>query len=250
MDWVMFIIKFLILFTVVAGVTIFVLKKVLFDSTQGAVNRLNRETDGVLKKQKELNEKIKQANEELDKRRKEADALVSKMTEDAEEKAKEEREKILKRARMEGEEIIAKAERRKEEIRQVLQKEMDMKALDFTVLILAEVLGEKSLKRLDENLVEEFMAGLDKVDMSKIDGSVKSAEVLTAYPLEKKFREQISEILRKKLNREITIEVKEDKKIIGGIILKFATLALNGSLAHMIKESGLVIKEKVEKGLL
>ena len=47
---------------------IFFLKKILFDSTQGAVNRLNRETEAVRAKQAELNEKIKQANEELEER--------------------------------------------------------------------------------------------------------------------------------------------------------------------------------------
>ena len=38
----MFIIQFLVLMTVVCGTLIFFLKKLLFDSTQGAVNRLNR----------------------------------------------------------------------------------------------------------------------------------------------------------------------------------------------------------------
>ena len=107
----MMILQFLVLMFVVNGVLIFFLRKSLFDSTQGAVNRLNRETADVRSKQSELNKKLKEANQELEKRRGEADSLVAKMQEDAEKKATEEREKIIKKARVDGEEIISKAQK-------------------------------------------------------------------------------------------------------------------------------------------
>jgi len=242
------IIQFLVLTFVVSGVIIFALKKTMYDSTQGAVNRLNKETEEVRAKQAELNEKIKQANEELQKRQKEADALVAKMKEEAEEKAKKEREKLLTKARQEGEEIIAKAQGTKDAIRRAIEKEMDMKAVDVTTTILNNVLSQKAKEALHDCLFSEFLEELQKVDMSVITQAVTEAEVITATPLDKKFKEKLSEVLKTKMKKDISIKTAEDPHIISGTILRFGSLRLDGSLQNFIKQAALTQKEKIEKG--
>lgn len=246
----MLIVQFLVLFGIVFGVSIFFLKKILFDSTQGAVNRLNRETEEVRAKQAELNEKIKQANEELELRRKEADALTSKMAEDAQEKAKKEREEILKKTRAEAEDIINKAQRTKEDMRKAIEKDVEMKALDFNVVLLREVLGDKSLKALEESLISEFIESLTQIDMDMIGDGVATAEVSTGTPLDPKFKNRLSDVLQKRLGRTITVSEIIDKKVISGMILKFGSLKLDGSLRSSLRERGTEIKEKLEKGVI
>lgn len=243
----MLIIQFLVLTAIVSGVIIFVLKKTLYDSTQGAVNRLNKETEEVRAKQAELNEKIKQANEELEKRRKEADALVAKMTEDAQEKAKEEREKLVTKARQEGEEIIAKAQATKDAMRKTVEKELEMKLVDFSVDVLNVILSQKAKVALHECLVEEFMNELEKIDTSVITQNVNEAEIITAVAIDKKNKEHLSALLKTKMNREISIKASEDPTIVSGALIKFGSLSLDGSLRNFIKEAGTVLKEKVEK---
>src|SRR3989338_3851340 len=171
----MMIIQFLIVQSIFFGILIFILKKVLVSDTEGAVNRLNRDTEKVRAQHKELNEKIKQANEELEKRKAESEALVRKMREEAEEKAKEEREKFLNKVRQEGEEIINKAQRSKDELRKTIEREMDMKAVDFTVTILNEVLSQQAQKSLNDQLFAEFVQRLENVDMEMIGAEVNSA---------------------------------------------------------------------------
>ena len=243
----MLIIQFLVLTAVVSGVIIFVLKKILYDSTQGAVNRLNKETEDVRAKQAELNEKIKQANEELDKRRKEADALVAKMTENAQEKAKEEREKLGNKARQEGEEIIAKAQATKDAMRKAVEKELEIKLVDFSTEVLSVVLSQKAKAVFHEALIEEFMNELEKIDATVITQDVHEAEIITAAPIDKKNKERLSAVLKAKMKREINIKASEDPKLVSGALIKFGSLALDGSLRNFIKEAGTVIKEKVEK---
>jgi F0F1-type ATP synthase delta subunit len=244
------ILKVLVLGGVFIGVVIFTLKKVLFDSTQGAVNRLNTETETVRAKQAELNEKIKQANEELAKRRAEADALLAKMKEDAASKASEEREKIIKKAREDSEEIISKAQKSKEDIRKVLEKEMEMKAIDFSIIMLNLVFSEKTNSALNDSLIEEFFQNLEKVDMSMVPEEIDAADVVAALPLADQMKNRLADILKGKLNRTIKINTEVDNKIIGGIILRFGSLALNGSLQYLLKEKGMEAKERLEKGLL
>lgn len=250
MNFVQLIIQFLVLTAVVSGVLIFVLKKVLFDSTQGAVNRLNRETEVVRSKQAELNEKIKQANEELARRRSEADALVVKMTDEAEQKAKEEREKIVNKARQEAEEIINKAQKTKGEIRRVLEQEINIKAIDFSAVVLNEILSKKGGTVLDESMIAEFLADLKQVDMTMIDEKLSSMDIVTAAPLSERYRNLLSEILREKLGRDIQVNVNVDPAILGGMVLKFGTLSLDGSLLARLHKKAEEVKEKLEKGLL
>jgi len=246
----MMIIQFLILTFVVSGVIIFFLKKILFDSTQGAVNRLNRETEEVRAKQAELNEKIKLANEELVKRRSEADELVNKMKEEAMEKANAEREKVIVKARSDAEEIISKAQRTKDEMRKVLEKEMEMKTMDFSGMILKEILSNMALKALNDSLIDEFLESLKNVDMDMISLDVTEAKISSPLPLSEPHKNRISDIIRQKLDREITIKAETDKTIMSGIVLEFGSLKLDGSLSNMVFKKGTELKEKIEKGLL
>ncbi len=242
--------QFLVLTGVISGVLIFFLKKVLFDSTQGAVNRLNRETEDVRKKQAELNEKIKQANEELTTRRQEADELVTKMKENAHEKAMEEREKIITKARADAEEIINKAQQTKADMRKVVEQETEMKQIDYAAMILHDILEEKALLTLNDALTDDFLNSLESVDMEMISKDVNEAEVVSIAKLDDRHLKKFQEILDKKLGRPIKISLSEDRKMIGGVVLKFGSLALDGSLAHMVLEKGTELKELKEKGLI
>ena len=249
MSWAL-ISQFLILTAIVSGVLIFFLKKILFDSTQGAVNRLNKETEGVRTQQVELNEKIKAANEELKKRRAEADALVAKMNEAAQEQARKEREELFKKARVDGEEIIIKAQQTKEAMRKELEKEMKVKSIDFTVFMLAELFSEKTRESLHDSLTAEFLENLLNVDMEMIQEDVKTAEIISTLPFSEKFQKRLAEILMKKLGRKVEIKTQEDKVLVAGVILKFGGLSLDGSFIAMLKEKAEDVKDRIERGLI
>ena len=244
----MWIWQFLIIQTIFFGVVIFVLRKVLLGDTQSHINRLAQERESSKKKQAESEEKLKLANQELEKRRKEADLLVQKMAQEAEEKAKEEREKIVVKARTESEEIIAKAIKTKDDMRKVVQKETEIKLVDFTIDLLTSVIGEKGKGVLDDHMIGEFLKELEKVDMSMIGLDVKSAEILTAVSIKEQHRNKLNQIIQSKLTREIKIEEKIDSKIVSGAILRFGSLVLDGGLHNAMKEKGIGMKENIEKG--
>ena len=246
MNWVLML-QFLILTTIVLGVGAFFLKTMLFNTTEGAVNHLNKETELVRGKQVELDKKIKEANEELEKKKKESQDLINKMTITAEEVAKVEREKIVNKARAEGEEIIAKAEARKDDIRKALEKEMDTKAVDFTIEILNTVLSQKAQGALEDKLNHEFLETLRTVDMALIGEDVHSAEIITANTLAEDVKTEVAKILKEKLKREITVQTANDPKVVSGMILRFGSLNLDGSLAALLRSNAIALKEKVEK---
>ena len=241
------IVQFLVLTFIVSGVILFFLHRTLISSTEGAVHRLNSETEQVRAKQSELTEKIKQANEELEKRKKEAQELANKMTLDAEEKAKEEREKLVNKARAEGEEIIAKAQRTKDQIRAVIQKDLEIKLIDTCVDIISATLSDEAQGGMDEQLAKEFNESVRKVEMDMVAPDISTAEVVTARTINPAVVTELAAIIKQKLNRDINITTSIDPKLVAGLVLKFGSLTLDGSLQNLLKEKSTQMKEKIER---
>jgi len=243
-------IKAIVFGMIFTGILGFFFVRFAAKSTDTALSRLDRETEAVRKKQIELTDKIKQANEELTKRRSEADALVAKMKEDAADVAQKEREKIVNKARQDAEEIINKAQRTKEDMRKVIEEEMHIKAIDFTVLMLNEIFSERIKKAVNHDMIEEYLDGLQKVDMGIVDAAISDAEVLTVEPMEPEMQKRLGEIILKGLGRPLNLKLEVDKSILAGIVLRFGNLKLDGSLYNILKEKGIEMKERIERGLL
>lgn len=215
-------------------------------STEGATARLNEEIAKASAKQAELNMKIKKADEELEKRREEAKQLIEKMRAQAEEELKAEREKIIGKARQESEEIIAKAQNAKEKMKIELEKEFDIRLIDYAGQILNAVLNEKAVKSLGETLNEDFLLSLEGVDMSRITADVKSVDLITLKSVDANFKGRLETILKKKLGRDLAVNASVDPEIGGGAILKFGSMALDGSLHNAIREKCVKLKEAVD----
>lgn len=241
-----FIFQFLVLMGVVTGGLIFVMKKMFFSRIETAKNQLDEQSEAARQKQAELNRKIKEADEELNRRRSEADALAKKMVTEAEEKVKEEREKIIHKARAEGEEIITKAQMTKDKIRKEIEMEMELKAIAYATNIVNHVLDQKGRGALDRQLQEDFLQGLEKIDMSQLNSEVGAAEVITVSPVDSMVLDRIAATLKSKLKKDLQVTNRVDPQYMAGIVLKLGTLGLDGSLRNMIKESAGLFKQKVE----
>ncbi len=246
MNLIEFIFSFLVLMGVVGGVVIFFLKKLLFKDIENAKNSLYEQAEAARLKQAELNKKIKEADEELAKRRQEADNLTKKMLSEAEDKVKLERESMVNKARLEGEEIITKAQMTRDKIRKEIEVEMELKAIGYGVEMLNSIMEKRTRGALDAQLVEEFLQGLEKVEMGHINLSSGGVELTTTQPLEASLTAKLQQLLNTKLKQTIAITYKQDPAIMGGAILRIGTLGLDGSLRNMIKEAGAKYKQRVE----
>ncbi|HSA31959.1 MAG TPA: F0F1 ATP synthase subunit delta [Candidatus Omnitrophota bacterium] len=250
MELGMLMIKAIVFGMILTGVLGFVFWRFASKSTETALSRLDRETEAVRQKQIELTDKIKQANEELMKRRAEADALVAKMKEDASETAQKEREKIVNKARQDAEEIINKAQRTKEDMRKVIEQEMHLKAIDFTVLMMNEIFSDRIKKAVNRDLIEEYLDGLQKVDMSIVDDAITETEITTVETIEPDIQKRLEEIIVSRLGRPLQLKLNADRSVLAGIVIRFGNLRLDGSLYNLLKEKGIEMKERLERGLL
>ncbi len=247
MDWEL-IIKFLVLTVIISAGLIFALHRVLISSVDGAKQRLDKEAEAARVRQAELSQKIKEADEELSRRRQELDTIEKKLKSDLEASASKEKEAILTKARQEGEEIISKAQNSRDQLKKDIERTMELKIIDYSSKILTDILSVKSRNGLDRVLAEEFVEKLKNVDMSRIGPDVNSADLVTAAPLDPKLQSDIAAVLDSKLSRKISLNAKTDPSIIGGVVIQFGSLLLDGSLKNALRSSSVALKQEAEKG--
>lgn len=241
------IVQFLIMTAVISGAIIFALYLVLIKTVDGAKQRLDRDAEAARERERELNQKIKEADAELQRRQKELDIMERKMRQELEEKAAKQKDEIIQKARTEAEEIITKAQNAKEGIRRDIEKNMEIKIVDYSVRVINDVFSITVKDAIDRQLFTEFIDQLKKVDMSRLGPDVKTADVITANPLDQSSLNEIVKVFKERASRELKLNPKIDKTIVGGVILQFESLLLDGSLQNAFKTSANAIKAQVEK---
>ncbi len=244
------IIQFLVLTALVSGAIIFVLHRVFVSSVDGAKQRLERDAESARAREAELNRKIRQADEELAQRRKELDALGQKMKGELEAEAVKHKEELVNKARTEAEDIITKAQNAAETIRRDIERQMEMRIIDYSEKVLNEVLSKRAKSALEKDLVEEFISQLKDVDMSKISLDIKSVDVVTSQQIGDAELKRITETIKSKIGREIAVQSKIEDGHISGVVIQFGSLHLDGSLKNAVKEAAFTLKAEVEKDYL
>ncbi len=241
------IIQFLILTVLISGGIIFALYMVLIRTVDGAKQRLDRDAEAARQREAELNQKIKEADAELQQRKKELDLMEKKMRQEVEEQTHKQKEELINKARQEAEEISTKAQNAREQIRREIEKNMEIKIVDYAANITSDILSAKVKESLDKLLIAEFIEKLNQVDMSRIGADIKLADVISASPIPEVLLTEITKVFKTKLSRDIKLNPKVDPQVAGGIILMFESLQLDGSLQNSLKESANALKQKIEK---
>jgi len=242
-----FILKVLFMLIVMTSTVIGLVWYFIFRHVEGAKERLDRDAEAARKREAELNQKIKEADAELQRRNKELDLMEKKMRQEVEEQSSKQREEIISKARTEAEEIIIKAQNAREQIRREVEKTMEIKIVDYAAGIATEILSVKVKEALDKYLIAEFIEKLKQVDMSRIGMDIKVAEVISATPIAESLLEEITQVFKGKLSRDIKLNPKIDPNVVGGVVLMFESLQLDGSLQNALKESANALKQQVEK---
>jgi F0F1-type ATP synthase delta subunit len=242
-----FILKVAFLLIVTSATAIGLMWYFIFRSVEGAKERLGLDAEAARKREAELNQKIKEADAELQKRNKELDIMEKKMRQELEEQTTKQKEEMITKARTEAEEIITKAQNAREQIRREVEKVMEIKIIDYAAGITTEILTVKVKDVLDKYLIAEFIEKLSQIDMSRISVDIKVADVISASAVPEALLAEIAQVFKKKLSRDIKLNPKIDPKVVGGIILMFESLQLDGSLQNALRESANALKQQVEK---
>ncbi len=239
-------IKIVILQTIVFGLVLFFLKKILTGDTESVVNRLNESYEEMKKKKEELSRMTGEIEAEYNKRKEEADKVSNEVIDKAKNEANVKKEEIVKEAKKESEALIAKAMGTVDNIRREVSREMYLKTVEFCAELLKGILTQKGSAQIHEVFVNDFIDELKGLDMSKIGPEVQKLDLTSFKALSEKDKKAIEEIASSKLKRKVAISETVNGALLGGVILKFGGLALDGSFEGRIKEVAVEHKKKIE----
>jgi F0F1-type ATP synthase delta subunit len=242
----MLLLKIVILQTIVFGLVLFFLRKILTGDTDSAVNRLNESYEEVKKKKEELVKLITDLEAEYNKKKEEAEKIGGEITDKAKTEAESKKVQMLKDAKEESEGIIAKAMGTVDNIRKEVTSQMELKTITFCGELLKNVISHKAAPKINDIMVKDFISDLENADMTKIGPEVDSIEIDSCAPLEKGDTLKISEIVAGKLKRQVKVSERTDPDLLGGLTVKFGSLVLDGSLAGKIRDSMVIEKGKIK----
>ena len=231
------------LFTVIAVqavifiVLIFVLRGFMQGHVSGAVGHLEKMNEDLLKQQAEMKQKIAEAEREYDSkmaklqqeitaRQTQVRQEANKTIEDAKARAGEEREKLIK-----------EAIETKDKLRQEVMLGMEDHAIQYSEQVIAEFFSDEIKKKMHEGLIEEVLNGIRDVNMDYFQIESDTAELILPEPSTNELQQKIKKLFQEKIKKDIQIKDTIDPTLVGGMILKFGTFVIDGSLANRLKEA-------------
>lgn len=241
----MLMLGFIVAQIVIFSIIIIVLKRLIFQDTASAVNRINKLDTITREKEKLLSQKLDETEKYLEKKKKELADEETRLKLETQRAAIQLQEDIVKAAKTEAEDIIKKAQAAREKMKTDAMIEAESKMIEICRDILGRILSSAVQEEMNEQLVRDFLADLEQADLGKVSKDLATVEIHTGRALNEETKKIIKKILDGKLGRPVAIDVKEDHKLLGGLLIKFGTMIVDGSLAENIKEVTETMKEEL-----
>lgn len=237
----------IVMMTIIFGIVLFFLKKIVWGDTQSAVHRLEESYEEIKKKKEEVAQRLSEIEEEYRKKKQEADNIVQELKEKAQKEYDEIRLDAFRKAKVESEDIISKAQKTVEKIKEHIHNDLETKFTDYCAELLKCVFSNMAQESLDRILAKEFIEELLNMEVGHINIGPEGVDLLSARPFDEVVRKEIKDALINKFKKEIPLSEKLDEKLIAGVQLRFGSLVLDGSLAAKLKEAALNRKQKIEE---
>ncbi|NPA52083.1 MAG: ATP synthase F1 subunit delta [Aquificae bacterium] len=84
------------------------------------------------------------------------------------------------------------------------------------------------------NIIKELDKSF-KFEVERFFATVQG-EIITAYPLEESYINKIKNLVEKRIGKKVEFEIKEDKSLIGGVVVKAGSYVLDASIRFFIKK--------------
>lgn len=241
----MILVGFIIAQIAILAVIVVVLKRLIFQDTTSAINRLTKLDNMNREKERQLSTRLEETEALLKQKLAELSEQEKKMKLEAERAANQLHDDIIKQARQEAEDLIKKAIASKEKMKMDAMIEAEAKMIDLCGEVLGKVMGPLAQTAAHEQLVEEFLKELQDTDMSML-ANVTKVDLVAATKISDATLERVKKVVKEKLKHDVEIVVKEEKAIVGGIVMKFGSLQIDDSLKERLNSAGKEMKDQLK----
>ena len=229
-------IQLVIIQIVTFAIIVVVLRKLLYSETAKEAQRLKKLKDEFSRKEKELLIKIDEARKDAQEKIAKAEEDARKFREAKEKEAQDLKDQIVAKARDRAEDMIKAAINSKEKIREEIELEMKNRVPAAAVRIFKETLPPHAQELMHDELIEEVIAKVKKLEKSTFKMKVEKGEILSPYPLKKGDKEKILSAISERAGRDISLVEKEEKGLVAGVIVKLGSLVIDGSLENKLRQ--------------
>jgi F-type H+-transporting ATPase subunit b len=238
-------IGFIIAQIIIFAAVILILKRLIFQDTTSAVNRLTKLDNLNREKERQLATRLEETERLLREKKEEMAKEEARMKMEAERSAIKLHEDIVLNAKKEAEEIVKKAIAAREKMQTDAAIAAESRMVDFCKQLLLLVLTPVIDEKMNQRLIDEFLVDLQKVDTTIVSKLIRQVDIFTAKKLGEETGAVLKTLLGKKLERDIDLKFHEDPALVGGIILKFGTLVIDDSLLERLNTAAAQFKETV-----
>ncbi len=220
-------------------VLVLVLRRIMFSAFTAELRRLRELNAESQKKSDRLSKELERAEREQARKMEKADSELKELRTRAREEAEKQKEELLRKAREEGERIVKQALGVKDRIRSEVQDEMHEGSIQLACRMVQEVFTSDSMQWLHENLVQDFLQALSKVDAATFKGIEISggAVVHTQHELAPASMERLEAILNEHTGQPVPVRQTTDKDVAAGITLVLGSLVIDGSLTGKLRQA-------------
>ncbi len=214
----------------------------------GAVGHLQKVNDDLMKQQAELKIKIAEANKEYQTKTAQIDREIAEKQSEVRQEANKTIEDARAQALQEKEKIINEAVATREKMKQEIMAEMEEKAIQHSQTIIGGFLGEGMRKKVHELLIEEVINGMKEVkNMDQFQIDTDTVDLVVAEELDARYKKEIQKILYDKIKKEVKLMEKVNSELVGGLVLKFGSFVIDGSLMNRLKGASAELKRETAR---
>ena len=118
--------------------------------------------------------------------------------------------------------------------------------LDFIIKVLILQIAAISLtffilkKILDRQLIEAAIHSIEALDRNLIDKDIAALSIITYENLNAIAQNRLLSALNKKINKTVRLDIVQDKKIKGGMIIRLKERSFDYSLLSRLKQGGFI----------
>ncbi len=226
---------------------IFLLRHFMKGNVKGELGHLERLNEELLKREAELKQKMTAAEQEYTTRMAKAEQEIMSRQQQAKQDSTKVLEENRDQALKEREKIIGEAISTREKIRHEIMAEMENTAIEYSKQVLSEFFSGELKKLLHEVLMKQMIAGIESFPAERFQLKTDIAEFKLAEPLSAEMKTKLQKALKSKMGREIQLKEEVDATLVGGAVLKFDSLVIDGSMTNLLKDAASRMKKEAHR---
>ncbi len=227
---------------------IFIMRQFMKGHLSGAMGHLQKLNNDLLKQQAEFREKSAQAEKEYEMKLAKLQQDIAAEQTRAREEAGKTIEETKKKALGEREKIINEAVETREKMRKEIMADMEEQAIQYSKSVISQFFEGDLRALIHQALLSQALEGLKNISVENFQIKTdQAAELIVPEHLKPEIKEKIEKSLHEKIKQKIQLKETVDPSIVAGMILKFGTFVIDGSLTNRLSEAAARLKKETSR---